>query len=173
MDSSQGVTEQTYRKEKDFIKTLANHFNLSPAGPSGSVVMYASNPYTTASFVGPDFHERVDRAPLLGQPRRIDKALEHAARLLSDRSGRKIVVVLTAGRQADWAKPISEAIKPLRKIDAQTFVVVIGSNPDTRELTPAVDRLKDIFRVASPDDLISRSKTMAKHVREKPGKCSY
>ena len=170
MDSSQGVTGEIYKKEKDFIKSLASQFNLSPSGPRGSTVMYADNPYPIASFVEQNFNSRVDSAPLLNKPRRMDKALRQAAQLLSSSKGRKIVVLLTAGRQAQGAKPLNEAIEPLRKIDAQTFVVAIGRDADVRELSPVVDRSKDIFQVSSPDTLPSRSAAIAKEIREKPGK---
>ena len=169
MDSSQGVTDELYRKEKEFIKSLASQFNLSPNGPRGSTVMYADNPYTIANFVEQNFNSRVDSAPLLNKPRRMDRALEHAARMLSSRGGRKIVILLTAGRQTQGGKPLGEAIGPLRQMGAQTFVVAIGRDPDSRELSPLVDKSKDVFQVPSPENLPARSRVIAKRIREKPG----
>ena len=173
MDSSQGVTAEIYKKEKDFIKSLASQFNLSPSGPRGSTVMYADNPYTVTNFVDPNFNARVDSAPLLNKPRRMDKALESAAQILSSSEGRKIVVLLTAGSQARGAKPLNEAIQPLRKIAAQTFVVSIGQNPNMRELSAVVDRLKDLFQIPSHQNLLSRSQYISKEIRLKPGESHY
>ena len=172
LDASSGVSKGIYREEKAFIRSLASHFNISPKGPRGSLVMYATNPYTLASFVDPDLTGRLDIAPLLRQPRRMDRALEHAPRLIStlDKDTRKIVILLTAGRQAQGAKPLGEAIKPLRQLGAQTFVVAIGRGPDARKLAPLVDRTNDLFQVPSVGDLQLRSRPIAKHIRDKPGR---
>lgn len=169
MDSSRGVTNTVYKKEKDLINLLAKHFKISPTGPRGSAVMYADNPYTIASFVEQNFKARVDSAPFLNKPRRTDRALQQAAQLLSSSKGRKIVVLFTAGEQAKGARPLEEAIQPLRKIGAQTFVVSVGRGVDNRRLLPVVDRSNDIYRVISPDKLLSLSTVIAKEIREKPG----
>ena len=169
LDSSQGVTNEIYRKEKEFIKSLATNFNISPKGPRGSAIMYADKPYTIASFAEHSFSQRIDSAPLLNKSRRIDKALENAAVILSRSKGRKIVILLTAGKQAKNAKALNEAVEPLRKISAQVFVVSIGQNTDVRQLSFVVDRFRDLFQIPSQRNLLSRSQYIAKEVRRKPG----
>ena len=172
IDASQGVGAKIYEKEKELVKSLANHFNLFPTGPRGSAVNYAENPRTVARFVDTDFHGKVDGATLLGSPRRIDRALEHAAQILanSTRKRRKIVILLTAGRQATGAKPFNEAVKPLRDLGAQTFVVAVGSKPDIRELYSVVQNPRDIFNVPREDELLHQSQSISRKIRDKPSK---
>ena len=173
LDASRGLTPEQYIAEKSFIKSLAGRFGLNSHGPRGSVVVYGQNPYTVSSFIEPDFNGRVNNAAFLNTPRRMDKALKQAAMVLttSGREGRKIVILLTGGRQDPGGKPLNDAIKPLRKLGAQTFVVAIGRNTDRRELAPAVDRPNDIFQIASVRELRSRSRPIAEEIRTKPGKC--
>ena len=172
LDGSRGVTRDNLTRQKQFIKKLANHFGLNPYGPRGSAVIYAQNPSTIATFTSTDISRRVDGASLLRTPRRMDRALEHAAKMLS-RTGklaRKIVVLLTSGIQAEGAKPLKEAIKPLQGIGAQTFVVAVGRRIDSRELRPVVDRNRDIFKVLSHSNLPSQSQLIATKIRSKTGK---
>ena len=134
--------------------------------------MYAENPYTIASLGDVYLAERVDRASLLKEtPRRIDRALGHAAQILtrSRSDGRKIVVLLTTGKQSPGGKAYSEAIKPLRRIGAQTFLVPIGSEPDVRLLRPIVDSPGDIFQVVRVDSLPLQGRPISKKIRDKPG----
>ena len=170
IDVSERVSSDLLRKQKDFVKSLASHFKISPAGPRGSAVIYAQNPYTISSFIERDFNSRVDSASPLSTPRRMDRALKHAADVFrtSGRSGRKIVVLLTAGRQQQSAKPLDEAVTSLRKLGAQTFVVAIGNEPDSRAILLAVDRPNDVFR-SSSEELHSKSRQIAKDIRDKPG----
>ena len=173
MDASQGVLPDVYSKEKDFVKTLSTHFNLQPSGPRGSAFIYAENPQTVANFGDPYFEERVDRAALLKEaPRRMDWALERAAQVLtrSGQEGRKIVVLLTTGKQSPGGKALSEAIKPLRQIGAQTFVISIGSTSDVRELYSVVDNPRDIFQVIRKNDLPQQARPISKKIKDKPGK---
>ena len=171
MDASLRVTQEVLNNEKAFVKSLAYNFNISPRGPRGSAVIYGQRPYTIASFTEPDFNGKVDTASLLRLPRRMDLALEHAARMLSttENVGRKIVVLLAAGRQAPGGKDLGEAIKPLLNLGTQTFIVAIGEDPSRQELLPIVHRPQDIFQVPSSSSLLVRVESIARQIREKPG----
>ena len=171
MDSSEGVTQEMYSKQKAFVKALARHFTVSPKGPYGSVLMYDQFAYIVSDFARSDLYDRIDSATLLGKPRQIDTALQQTAALLkrSKRTGRKIVILLTAGKQAPGADSLAEAIKPLRRLRAHTFVVAIGQEPDSNELKHVVDRPQDLFTVQQPTKLLSQSETIAQAIRDKPG----
>ena len=160
IDASSGVTRDIYQKEKDFVKELGRHFNINPAGPRGSVVQYAGNPLTLVGFKDPAFIGKVDDSSVIGSPRRIDKALEHAATLLRKQNGKKIVILLAAGRQAPGGKPLGEAVKPLKSMKAKTFVVAIGDEANQKELQQIVEQSQSLYTVP-PEDLIKRSRTIA------------
>lgn len=170
IDASETVSSDVLRRQKDFVKSLASSFKISPSGPRGSVVVYARNPYTIASFIERDFNSRVDSVSVLSTPRRMDKALQHAGHLFrtSGRPGRKIIVLLTTGRQQRGAKPLNEIAIPLRKRGIQTFVVAIGREADQRDNLLAVDRPEDVFR-SSAEELPSKTQQIARAIRDKPG----
>ena len=176
LDASQGVRPDLYSKEKEFVKILSKHFDLNTSGPRGSAIIYAENPQTVANFGDSNFAERIDRAALLKEaPRRMDRALERAAQVLtrSGRDGRKIVVLLTTGKQSPGGKALSEAIKPLRQIGAQTFVVPIGREPDVRELYSVVHSPRDISQVLRAEDLLPQSRLVSRKIKDKPGENTY
>lgn len=171
MDASWGVTQEVFSREKEFVKSIANDFNLSPDGPRGSASIYADDAYTVSSFVDNNFDERVDSATLLNRPRRIDRALDHAAQVLrsSNLNRRKIVILFTAGRQVQSSLPLSESIKRLKDLDVQTFVVNIGRRTDLRRVRPIVDRSEDIFLIPSSDQLPLFVRSISRKILTKPG----
>ena len=171
VDSSEGVTEADYRREKEFVKLLSSHFNIHPSGARGMVISYSDQPSTVVRFNDRDFNEKLKRAPLMGTPRRTDRALELTSRVLSTSKPnvRKILVLILAGPQAPGSKSFGEYAAPLRKLGTQTFVVVIGQRPSDRDLLPLVDRPQDIVRVSAFDRLLSKSQQISKQIREKPG----
>lgn len=160
IDASSDVTRALYNSEKSFVKDLGRHFNINPAGPRGSAVQYANIPLTLAEFTDPAFIAKIDRSVPLGSPRRIDRALEHAAALLQNQNGDKIVILLAAGRQAPGGKPLTEAVKPLRILQAQTFVVAIGDQANTEELQPIVKQPQLLYTVPQRN-LRKRSRSIA------------
>lgn len=176
MDSSKGVTPDTYQIQKAFVKALVRSFTLSSKGPKGNVLMYAQFAYIITELRSPDVYNRINSATLLGKPRRIDTALQQTAALLtrSKRTGRKIVVLLIAGNQTTGTESFTEAIKPLRRLQVQTFVVSVGQQMGTKVLKPLVDRLQDIFVIQQPANLLSKVGPIAKAIRDKPGtNCTY
>lgn len=172
LDASRGVSRDDYRREKEFIKSLSSNFNLNPNGARGSVVVYGERPSVVVGFDDTKFSNKLDAVPLLRTQRRADKALELATRVLSTSKpdDRKIVVLLIAGSQAPGSKLFSESVKPLRKLGAQRFVVVIGRRPRDRFLLPLVDRPQDIIRVPASNGLFPRSRQISVQIRDKPGK---
>ena len=175
MDSSRGISKVDFGREKDFVKSLASHFNIHPFGARGSVINYGERPATVVLFNEVQFNERVDRTRAMGTPRRTDRALLHTAQILSRSKpkDRKIVVLLTAGDQAPGAVEHGEAGARLRQLGAQIFVFVIGQKPDDQALLPLVDRPQDIVRVQSFSNLGSQSRPISKMIRDKPGKFYY
>lgn len=96
----------------------------------------------------------------------MDRALEMAAVAFDNNrpAEKKIVVLLAAGRQSRGGKPLAQAVRPLRTIGAETFVVAIGSQINEPELTPVVKRKEDIILVLRFDQLTSRVNSVADYI---------
>ena len=124
---------------------------------------------------GDGFARLVDNIQSIGGARRLDLALNKAEEILrqGDPSAVKKVIVLTAGRQDQAARPLREAVQPLRDLKARIFVVAVGVEPSTRELRPLVDELEDVFRVPSPEALMDDSKRMGQAVEEGEHACMF
>lgn len=172
IDSSSDVTPADFQLQKLFVKTLFFHFNISQTQSRGAAVIYAADPYAIAGFSDVGFSSKVERARLLGTPRRIDKALEYGALLFktSGRKGPKIIVLLTAGKSSVGSKPLKEAIRPLRNIGVQTFVVSLGEGSRSRDHVSLVDTPDDVYEVLDTGNLPIRAQPIAKEIRDKSSK---
>lgn len=161
MDASTSVGRDSFDKEKDFVKSLAKYFNVSPGKSRAAVVAYSTYARTVLKFTDyqseTDFSDVLDKEQWFGGNRRIDRALEAADTLLSQARSKvpKIVVLVTAGRQTSsvGATPLGVAARPLKDIGAKTIVVTVGSEADHRELRPVVNSMSDIFGVPLFEDL--------------------
>ena len=174
LDSSRGVSPEDFGLQKEFVKSMAYNFNTSPNGPRASAARYGGQAITIVEFTDRDFVERVNRAAAVSTPRRIDGALEYAAQMFrrTGRKGSKLVILLTAGKQsrAPDAKPLQRAVEPLRILGAQTYVVSVGREPSSGELSPVVEQPRDIFQVLISGELPNRGPTLAKQIQERTGK---
>ena len=177
VDSSSSVTSLNFLLEKKFVKAMARSLNVSPDKSRSSVIVYGSKYEVVMSLQEftnlDDFKRALDRASYIDGPRRMDLALEATASVMKQgRSNvRKVVVLLTSGRQSptDILDPLSSAVKPLRNLGIQTYVVSIGSEPDNRELTAVVDDSRNIFEVPSFEALSSQTTQIAKTIATIPG----
>ena len=173
MDSSKDVAPDIFEKQKELVKAFVRSFAFSPKGPHGNVLIYAQFAYivTDLSKSVRAIYNRIDSATLLGKPRRVDTALQQTAALLSrsKHNGRKIVVLLIAGRHAPGTGSLAEAIKPLVRLRAQIFVVAIGQQLRKKDTRPIVDRPQDVFSIKEPASLLSSTGAIAKAIHDKPG----
>lgn len=161
MDSSTSVGREGFDKEKNFVKSLAKYFNVSPGKSRAAVIAYSNNARTVVKFTDyqseEDFNDRLDRQPWVGGGRRIDRALDAAATLMRQARSEvpKILVLVTSGRQTSSpdAKPLEIAGKPLRDMGVKNIVVTVGSEVDRKDLLLVVHSTDDIFGVPLFDDL--------------------
>ena len=170
LDSSLGVTKDNFKKEKQFISRLSQALNLSPQNSRVAIVLYAyyprlaiqlgllQTPETLATVL-----EGLTRSVGL---RRMDRALQRASIAFDKKRPdvRKIVIMLTAGPQTGSGQPLIEAVKPLRTIGAETYVVAIGSQVNVPELRSVVNRNDDVFTVRSFDRLLSNVRVIAEYI---------
>lgn len=174
IDGSKDVSKRLFERQKTFVKKLLIHFNISLNGPYGSILLYDTNTSKVSIFSPHNFTQRIDDTTQYGRPRRMDRALEQAYLQLSrsDIKGRKIAVLLTAGRDdpRSGSRSVGEAAKQLKQLGVQTFVVAIGSDHSISELQKATDKKEDVFQVLKQSKLSLQSQLVAKHIKDKPCK---
>lgn len=153
MDSS-GSIRNDYQKEKDIVKAVARSLLGASGGDSrAGIVLYSENAYVKATFEQynslDDFHNTIDKLPLLNRGTRIDRALQKAKKELFStprNSVASVAIVLTDGKQDDGAGDLEEASEPLRAAGVHILAVGIG-NADEKELRSMTD-----FRFHDGDD---------------------
>lgn len=150
---------------------MHNQFNITPSGPRGGAAVYSDKAYELSNFSAKNLKQRVDAAKLIGKSRRIDKALDYAYRVYTTRgrAGRKIVVLLTAGRSASNSAPLGKIAESLRELGVQIFVINIGRTTRSAGFNALVDTPQDLIKVL-PEALEYISEPISKKVREKKGK---
>ena len=160
LDSSDGVSADTFIEEKEFIKSVARHFAVSRDRTRAAVVRYASDaaPVITMDTYGNllDFNGAIDRITSTTGQRRLDEALVGARETLANsRDGvPKVVIVLTSGRQVNppGFAPASTAARSLRSNGgASVYVVGIGARPDLQELKDIAGRESNVFLTSSAE----------------------
>ena len=176
VDSSSEVSRENYNKEKAFIKSLAKTLNLSPGKTRASVVVYSGvasleirlNAYYNSTI----FDKAVDDLPYLGSVRRMDLGLREGAVAMKDArpNVRRVVVLLTTGRQSQSSNLLPQAVKPLLELSANIYVVAIGSRPNNQELRLVVKEPGNVLKVSRFDDLTPQTRPIARHIVNKTGK---
>ena len=176
VDSSASVGNPNYKKEKEFVKSLARLVNATSEKSRVAVIAYSRSTIPVVRFDGyqslNDLEKKVDDMPLLGESyRRMDVALQSAAQILNSARQHtpKIAVLLTAGRQIPGGVSLDTATQPLRNLNVTVLVVAVGQQYNKRELDPVVSEQKDLFEIESFNVLLSRARTIGKAIEEKSG----
>jgi uncharacterized protein YegL len=155
VDSSSTVDRTNYKKERDFVKSLARALNVARGKSRASMITYGRNSRIETKFDGyrttSEFEQIVEDALYMGGARRMDRALDTTAQVLSHArtQAKKTVVFFTAGREGLGAKSLESAVRPVRDRGAKVFVVAFGDQPDIKQLISLVDQPEDIFRIPS------------------------
>ena len=168
VDSS-GSLRYEYSKEKDFIKQLAAHFQISQSGTRAGLVLFSNYASLKIKFSDysntSEFQMAVDRLPLIGKTTRIDKALQIASEdMFKEENGMrpsvpKLLILLTDGKQTkDYdAVDASEAVMPLHEAGIYVIVVGIGSGVIPDELKAIVKEQKNLYFAKDFDQLRSNA----------------
>ncbi len=168
VDSS-GSLRRDYGKEKEFVKQLAESFEISRAGSRAGVVTFsndaklsiAMNQYTSVK----DFNKAVDDEPLMGYTTRIDKALQLAKERLmvgARSDAPRIVFLLTDGSQTkssnakDPTPNPAIVAKQLREEGVQLIVIGIGKKVKVAELQAIAGNNANLYFAKDFDELKSR-----------------
>ena len=164
LDSS-GSLRNEYHKEKDFLKAVANAFDISADGSRVGVVTFSFNAEHSIKLKDhsdkSSFNAAVDAIPLMGSTTRIDRALRLTQKELfaAENGGRKnvpkILVLMTDGSQtadADAEDP-GKISEELRKAGIELIVLGIGKGVDKEELDHMAGGKGKAYSAASLDDL--------------------
>lgn len=173
VDTSEGVSNLNFQREKNFIKTLVRSFTISSNLSRVGIISYGDKSEITVNFSDQQTTDglikRVDSIPFLGGGPQIDQALEMAAAELFSPAGParaavpRTVVIVTDCEKDPTAGPsrLDEAVDLLRKDGVKVFVVAVGceSEDDKRELEMLVEGADDMF---TPDSFESLAAAAAR-----------
>ena len=177
VDTSSSVGTLDFRSQKQFVKSMAKSLNVAPEKSRAGIITYgatSSQPDSAGMYASLSaFEASVDGSRYIGGPRRTHLAVDSADALL--RAARpnvhKVVVLLTGGNQSftQEVSSLAQSFKALRSSGAKVFVVAIGSIHQMVRLHPAVERLEDIFRLASFETLVQQAWNTSKTIAERTG----
>ena len=166
VDSS-GSLRREYQKEKEFVKALADIFDISSDGSRAGIVTFSYDAELSARLsdykTTSDFKTAVDRLPFMGYTTRIDKALKIVRDELflqsnGARAGKpKLLFLLTDGAQTKDADAVDpgELAKEIRKLGVNLVVIGIGSRVNTDELNRIAGNQSRAFLAKNFDHLNS------------------
>ena len=174
VDSSGSIGRTNFKRELLFVKEVASTFKMGPDQSQIAVISYSDNAKVDIGFGEysnvNDFDAAVDRVKHQRQRTRIDKALDLANKAVFTEAGgmrpdvAKVMVILTDGKQteADDAKTLDEAVRPLLEKNVTAFAVGVGKAIDINELLLLVGNNEDhLFRAENFDQLAKDSLEVA------------
>lgn len=174
MDFSSDVDQNTFNREKSFVKSMVQSLTLSPERSRVAVIGFGSIPVEVVRFSSSQdvaaITSEVGNARKVVGRRNITKVLEFAASILDKArpSVPRVVILLTAGSELYLTAP-SQA---LRDHGTDRYVIAIGPNADEEELTPIIDEPRDMFTIATPQELTWRTEYMISEIIKRTGKVS-
>jgi len=172
MDSSFDVDQNTFDREKSFVKSMVQSLTLSPDKSRVAVVGFANVAVEVVRFSSSQdvaaITNAVDNARKIFGRRDIGRVLEFTASVLDKArpSVPRVVILLTTGSQLYLTAP-SQA---LRDMGTNRYVIAIGPNADEEELTPIIDEPRDMFTIATPKELTWNTEYMISEIIKRTGK---
>ena len=163
MDSS-GSLRRDYGKEKEFVKELAQSFEISAAGSRAGVVTFSYNAEVSIRMDQfkklADFKKAVDSIPLMGYTTRIDKALRLAKEKLmigARKDAPKLVFLLTDGSQTKDSDAVDPAVlaKELRGDGIKLIVIGVGKGTKLDELERIAGASSNVYLAKDFNELMS------------------
>ena len=181
MDSSESIGIKNYQIQKDFIKAIAESFDIRPTGSRAGVVISGND--TTVNIKLSDhldeenFKEAVDRLPYTRGTATLDNALHVVtSQLLVAQGGArpglsKIVIVVTSGRenQTRDGDTLGASAKKLQQLGVTVFVMGVGDHVDEKALNSIVTKEENVFLVNSFENLMMKTWNVAKMACDRAG----
>lgn len=176
LDSSEEVETNDFKRQREFVISLAKAFKVSENGVRASVITYGRHSRPSVQFKdSTDFDEFLEatmRTSQIRGPRRMDDALQMAVRMFRYRRqpAPKTVILFTSGPQATDVDQLKEAREQLEKIGARIYVVAIGPSVVYRQVEGLVNSSSDVIQVPSFIALQSEIHGVGRHVSLQQGK---
>ena len=179
IDASQGVSFQQFSDQKGFVKSSVRALLSKLPDSRPAVAVYADTHQFSRRLsdiqLPYEFERALQRAPLLGGARRMDRALEAAAQELSSSTepSRAAVILLTVGRQSLGERALDIAARGIHDLGASLYIVSIGTQPVVGELLPAVHKASDVIRVFNSSQLAGRASKITDQISSEGGELFY
>ena len=177
LDSSVEVETNDFKRQREFVISLAKAFKVSENGVRASVITYGDYSRPSVQFKdSTDFDEflkAIMRTSRIRGPRRMDKALEMAVRMFRyhRQTAPKTVILFTSGPQATThVDKLKGAREELEKIGARIYVVAIDPAVVYRQVVGLVNTSSDVIQVPSFIALQSEIHAVGRHVSLQQGK---
>ena len=176
VDTSGSISNENFRKQKDFVKALASAFDPSATKHLLGLITYSTNAQMEFSFKDSadlvKFKNVVDRMTHTKGRTRLDKALKLASSQLFTDNGevnsgkQKTMVILTDGRQSQdpGSVRLKDAVRPLKQQGVRIYVVAVSSELDLKELYELTEKEEDVFTVIDFDDLAKMANDTAQKI---------
>ena len=176
LDSSTDVTSSAFKEQKNFIKSIVEHFQIGVNKTQVAVIRYSSSASPIISFNTYDnllnLLRGIENIQYYAGDRRMDAALKEANKM-RERARPGVptyVIVLTGGRQSTSVPtPLNRAAQPLLNSNARMIVVGVGSRVDYQELRSMAERDGDVFNF-SPDELPQQAPLFVVYMTSPEGK---
>ena len=175
VDSSEKVDSNDFKRQREFVISLAKAFKISENGVRGSVISYGNYSRPSVQFKdSADFDEFVEatiRTSRIKGLRRMDRALKMAVRMFRDheKPAPRAVILFTSGPQRTNLDQLEEARKQLENLGARIYVIAIGPSVVYREVVRLVNSSSDVIQVPTFMDLQSEIHAVGRHVSLRQG----
>lgn len=162
MDGSDSMTQDDFRKVKEFLKSIVSKFPISERDIHVALIEYSDlieKPFGFLAYMNKrDVLRAIDRiTPSRRRFVETDRVLREAILLFSAQAGGrpaapKVLVVVTDDKSTG-SESLRRAAEPLKKAGVRVFVVGIGSRVDPDDWKGVVLSEKDFIRVDRPDNV--------------------
>lgn len=178
IDSSGSISDDDYKKQREFIKSITRSLDISPSHSHAALVLFSNDAEIKARFDSyrstKDIQRAVDQLPHVKLTTRIDLALNKANEVFDQsRAGvPKVAIVLTDGEMNDGGSvpDLKDAAKRLRERGVRVLVVGIGQNVSEVQLRYMTVSDDDIFK---PADFGKLQQQLSKLVKKACGKDQF
>ena len=170
MDSSEEVESNDFKRQREFVISLAKAFKVSERGVRASVVTYGNFSRPTVQFKDStdvnNFINAMIRTSQIKGKRMMDKALLMAVRMFKNHNevAPRAVILFTSGPHSGTLDQLKSASKRVKMIGARIYVVAIGSSVDDSQIGGLVNSSGDIRELPSFMDLQSEIHFVGRHV---------
>ena len=145
IDTSEGVSDLDFQREKNFIKTLVRSFTISSDLSRVGLISFSNETEITVNFSDEQSHdsllERVESLPFLGGQRQFNNALEMAAAQFVSPSGSsrsavpKAAFIITNCDQFSTKSSdhLEESSSLLQENDVKVIIIAVGCDGAVQE----------------------------------------